>query len=55
MWRDVLGFLAAEGERVRPMISHRLPLADAVRGFDLARSRAASKVLLLPTQPETAP
>ena len=55
MWRDVLGFLAAEGERVRPMISHRLPLVDALRGFDLAASRAASKVLLLPTpDPEPA-
>lgn len=51
MWRDVIAFLAAHGEQVRPMVSHRLPLAQALHGFDLARRRIASKVLLLPTLP----
>jgi alcohol dehydrogenase len=31
-----------------PIISHRLPLADAVRGYELFDSREATKVVLLP-------
>ena len=31
-----------------PIISHRLPLADAARGYELFDRREATKVLLLP-------
>jgi len=44
----VLAHLAAAPERFRPMITHRLPLARGLEGFELARQRAASKVILRP-------
>lgn len=47
-WRRVLGLLAREGERLRPMITHRLPLDRALEGFELARQKVASKVMILP-------
>lgn len=47
-WRRVLGLLAREGERLRPMITHRLPLERALDGFELARQKIASKVMILP-------
>jgi threonine dehydrogenase-like Zn-dependent dehydrogenase len=47
-WDKVLGFVSGEPERVRKMISHRLPLARGIEGFELARQRAASKVMLAP-------
>lgn len=47
-WDKVLGLMAREGERIRPMITHRLPLARGIEGFELARQRAASKVMLRP-------
>ena len=30
------------------MITHRLPLERALEGFELARSKAASKVMIVP-------
>jgi len=47
-WERVLGVLAADPEAVRPMITHRLPLDRGIEGFELARSRQASKVMLMP-------
>jgi threonine dehydrogenase-like Zn-dependent dehydrogenase len=47
-WDRVLAHLAAAPERFRPMITHRLPLARGLEGFELARQRAASKVILRP-------
>lgn len=47
-WRRVVEMLAREGERLRPMITHRLPLSRALDGFELARQKVASKVMLLP-------
>jgi threonine dehydrogenase-like Zn-dependent dehydrogenase len=47
-WDRVLGLLAREPERLRPMTTHRLPLDRALEGFELARQRAASKVMLRP-------
>ncbi len=44
----VLALVGREPERFRPMITHRMPLARALDGFELARQRAASKVILLP-------
>jgi threonine 3-dehydrogenase len=47
-WPRVLAAIAAEPERFCRLISHRLPLADAIGGFEAMRSRAATKVMLLP-------
>lgn len=47
-WARVLDVLARDGERLRPMITHRLPLAHAPEGFELARRKIASKVMILP-------
>jgi threonine dehydrogenase-like Zn-dependent dehydrogenase len=47
-WDRVVAMLAADPERFRPMITHRLPLARGIEGFELARQRAASKVMLTP-------
>ena len=47
-WDRVLAHLAAAPEAFRPMITHRLPLARGLEGFELARQRAASKVILRP-------
>ncbi|MBA2961516.1 MULTISPECIES: zinc-dependent alcohol dehydrogenase [Ramlibacter] len=44
-WPEVLAFLAAHADLLRPMVTHRLPLARAQDGFALARSRQATKVL----------
>jgi len=47
-WRTVLRLLAQSGETFRPLISHRIALADTVDGFELSRSKAAVKVMILP-------
>jgi threonine dehydrogenase-like Zn-dependent dehydrogenase len=47
-WDKVLTTLGHDPERFRPMITHRLPLDRGLEGFELARQRAASKVMLRP-------
>ncbi|MCW8084232.1 zinc-dependent alcohol dehydrogenase [Sabulicella glaciei] len=47
-WDRVLALLSRDPEAFRPMITHRLPLERGVEGFELARQRAASKVMLQP-------
>lgn len=47
-WDRVLQLLSRDPESFRPMITHRLPLERGVEGFELARQRAASKVMLQP-------
>jgi threonine dehydrogenase-like Zn-dependent dehydrogenase len=47
-WDKVLTTLAREPDRFRPMITHRMPLARGLEGFELSRQRAASKVMLQP-------
>lgn len=47
-WSEVVAAIAAEPERFRRLISHRLPLGEALGGFALMRSRAAIKVILHP-------
>jgi threonine dehydrogenase-like Zn-dependent dehydrogenase len=44
----VLSLMARAPETFRPMITHRMPLARGLEGFELARQRAASKVMLKP-------
>jgi threonine 3-dehydrogenase len=45
-WHRVLAFLAANQDRVRGMITHRVDLADVEQGFALALGKAASKVVV---------
>jgi threonine dehydrogenase-like Zn-dependent dehydrogenase len=40
--------LSRDPEGFRPMVTHRLPLERGIEGFELARQRAASKVILTP-------
>lgn len=47
---EAIARLAADPVRYAGMISHRLPLSQARHGFDLARSRAAQKVMLFPQE-----
>lgn len=47
-WDTVLTTMARAPESFRPMITHRLPLDRGLEGFELARQRAASKVMLRP-------
>ena len=47
-WTRVIDFLAANADLVRHMITHKVPLARALEGFELARNKSASKVLILP-------
>jgi 2-desacetyl-2-hydroxyethyl bacteriochlorophyllide A dehydrogenase len=47
-WTRVLDFLTANAALAREMITHRLPLERALEGFELARSKAASKVMIVP-------
>jgi len=47
-WDRVIAHLASDPEGFRPMITHRLPLERGLEGFELARQRAASKVILTP-------
>lgn len=45
-WDGVIAFLAANQETLRKLISHTLPLADALTGLKAAHDRTASKVVL---------
>jgi len=47
-WDRVVAHLAGDPEAFRPMITHRMPLDRGLEGFELARQRAASKVILTP-------
>ena len=44
----VLNLLGRDPEAYRPMITHRMKLENGLEGFELARQRAASKVMLRP-------
>jgi len=48
-WRRVVDFLSQNEEIAREMISHRLPLAQAIEGLELSRTKAASKVVIVPS------
>lgn len=47
-WPDALALMSELGEVMAPMVSHVLPLAQALEGFALAHGKQASKVLLCP-------
>ena len=47
-WDVVQTLMTADPEQFRPMITHRLGLAQTIEGFELAHDRIASKVMILP-------
>ncbi|HWF56831.1 MAG TPA: alcohol dehydrogenase catalytic domain-containing protein [Candidatus Dormibacteraeota bacterium] len=47
-WDDALALIASGAADPASIISHRLPLDDAVRGYELFASREAMKVVLTP-------
>lgn len=46
-WARVLRFLSENVELVRQMITHRLPLEQAIEGLELSRTKGASKVMIV--------
>lgn len=48
IWPQVIELLAKDPGAFAPLITHRLPLAQAHEAFALARSGVSSKVLLIP-------
>ncbi|WP_299822124.1 alcohol dehydrogenase catalytic domain-containing protein [uncultured Jannaschia sp.] len=47
-FRRAIDLLDRKGGALGQLISHRLPLRDALRGFELARGKAAMKIILYP-------
>jgi threonine dehydrogenase-like Zn-dependent dehydrogenase len=47
-WDRVTSLIARNPEGFRPMITHRMPLERGTEGFEFARQRVASKVMLNP-------
>jgi threonine dehydrogenase-like Zn-dependent dehydrogenase len=47
-WPQALALMGEIGELMSPMVSHVLPLSQALEGFALAHGKQASKVLLRP-------
>jgi len=47
-WAKVIGFLREHAAAARRMITHRVPLDQAIEGLELARRRVASKVVVVP-------
>lgn len=47
-WSEVRDLVVAHAARLAPMITHRLPLANAIEGFEMARTKIGSKILLVP-------
>ena len=48
VWREEVEMLRRGDIDPTPIVSHRLPLDDAVKGFELARTKQAVKVLFTP-------
>ncbi|RAQ05974.1 zinc-binding dehydrogenase [Burkholderia cepacia] len=47
-WRNVVDFVVANEVRLARLISHRLPLHEALQSFELAKSKVSGKVMLIP-------
>jgi 2-desacetyl-2-hydroxyethyl bacteriochlorophyllide A dehydrogenase len=48
IWRRAITLLTTLKVRVEPMITHRIPLPEAERGFELAVRKEATKVIFIP-------
>jgi threonine dehydrogenase-like Zn-dependent dehydrogenase len=49
-WTDAIEALSKHPSLFAPMVTHELPLSEALEGFRLMRAREASKVILRPSQ-----
>jgi threonine dehydrogenase-like Zn-dependent dehydrogenase len=47
-WHRALALLSSRRVKAEEMITHRVPLAEARKGFELAAKREAAKVLFIP-------
>lgn len=47
-WPEVVAFMDQHQETLKHMVTHTVPLADALAGFELARQKQATKVMVLP-------
>ncbi len=47
-WPEVVAFMNQHQETLKHMVTHTVPLADAPAGFELARQKQATKVMVLP-------
>ena len=47
-WRRAMKLLGRGMVKLKPLITHQLPLERVAEGFELARSGKAIKVLLIP-------
>ena len=47
-WAAVRDFVVTHAAELAPMVTHRMPLADAIKGFEMARKKVGSKILLIP-------
>lgn len=47
-WPEALALMGELGDVMAPMVSHVLPLSQAIEGFALAHGKPAGKVLLRP-------
>lgn len=48
VWNDVLAFVVDNEKALAPMVTHRLPLEDAMHAFELAKTKTGGKILLIP-------
>ncbi len=48
IWHRALILFSSGKVRVEPMVTHRLPLSEAEKGFELAVKKEAAKVIFLP-------
>lgn len=49
-WPEVINFMGRHGALLRHMVTHCVPLSRATEGFELARHKVATKVMVLPDQ-----
>jgi threonine dehydrogenase-like Zn-dependent dehydrogenase len=47
-WDVVLHAMAADPQAFAPLVTHRMPLSQAIEAFQLCRAGDASKILLIP-------
>ena len=47
-WPEVVSFMARHADMLRELVTHCVPLSRAAEGFDLARQKLATKVMVLP-------
>lgn len=47
-WTEVIAFMGRHAALLRHMVTHCVPLSRAAEGFDLARHKVATKVMVLP-------